>query len=96
MPEFLTSPIFFAALGGFAVMYMFQVMYKGPTEAEQARRVDEYLGRLSDDAIKQIETKITAKDKSGAVDLIREEADIGLLEGKEVMEHLAKAMKTRR
>lgn len=92
MPEFFTSPTFFAVIAGFIVMYVVQVVIRGPREAERKKRVEEYTGRLSHEAQSKIETVLASGDKLGAIKIFREETNVGLVEAKEAIAAIKKQM----
>lgn len=92
MTDFLTSPIFFAVLGGFMVMFMIQTLIQGPKEADQKKRIEEYMGRLSDEGRANIEEVLSSGDKIGAIKIFREETQVGLLEAKECVAFIEKQM----
>ena len=95
MLDFLTSGYFIGGIIGFMILYMYQVMFKGPQEADRNKRIDEYMGRLSDDGRARIEKTLSAKDKIGAVKIFREETNVGLVEAKECIEFIIKDMNSR-
>lgn len=95
MLDFLTSEYFIGMVIGFALLYMFQVLFKGPQEADRDERIDEYMERLSDDARSLIEERIADKDKIGAIKIFREDTNVGPAEGKECIEFIANEMKKR-
>ena len=89
------SPTFIAIIVGFAIFYVFQVSFKGPREADRQKRIDEYLGRLSEDARSRIEAELISGDKLGAIKTFREETNVGLAEAKESVEFMKKELTKR-
>jgi len=92
MPDFLNSTVLWAALGGFIVMYVYQVLMKGPAEEKQKKRINEYLGRLSEEARGKIEKTIESGDDIGAIKIFREDTNVGLQEGKACIERIKKEL----
>lgn len=93
--DFFTSPTFIAVVIGFGLFYVFQVSFKGPQEADRQKRIDEFVGRLSEDARSNIENLLAAGDKLGAIKMFREETNVGLAEAKESIVFLKKEMEKR-
>ncbi len=90
MPEFLNNPTILAIIAGFILMYVFQVVFKGPAEIKRKAAAEEYIGRLSDDIKAQIESAIIRKDKQAATELLQTEANIGLKEAQETLAYWQK------
>ncbi len=93
--DFFTSPTFIAIIAGFVVFYVFQVSFKGPREADRLKRIEEYMGRLSEDARLKIEETLTSGDKIGAIKMFREETNVGLVEAKECIDFINKKLTKR-
>ncbi len=91
--DMFTNPTFIAVIVGFVILYVYQVSFKGPKEADRQNRIDEYMGRLSDDAKHRIESLLEGGDKLGAIKLFREEANVGLVEAKEAINFMKKHLK---
>ncbi len=95
MLDFLTSEYFIGLVLGFALLYMFQVLYKGPQEADRDLRVEDYMERLGEEKTQHIEALLKAKKKDEAAAYIQEEASVGTLEAKEVITFVTKTMKNK-
>lgn len=93
MPDFLSSPIFFAAIGGFLIAYVFQIFLKGPKNEQLQAANEEYVARLSTDERASIEEAIAGNRKIEAVKYFRAATNVGLKEAKEAVEYMARQKK---
>ncbi len=96
MREFFTSPLFFTVMGGFIISYLYQILIAGPREADRNKRVTEYTGRLSEDALSRIEDTLRQKDKNSAIQIFRDETDVGQSEAKESINFIIREMRKKK
>ena len=96
MLDFLTSEYFIGLVLGFALLYMFQVLWKGPKEAERDQRIDDYMERLGDETVGNIESLLSEKKFDDALSLIRETANVGSQEAKETLAFIRQEMKKKK
>jgi len=85
VPDFLNNPTILALIVGFILMYVFQVVFKGPAETKRKKAAEEYIERLSDHTREKVETALSNKSKGEAIELVRSEANIGLKEAQETI-----------
>lgn len=93
MREFITSPMFFAILGGFLISYLVQVLIMGPRDKAKNERMEDYVSRLSEEARIEVDGILKNKDKTGAISFIQEHAKIGKVEAKDCVNYLIRQMK---
>jgi len=93
MLEFLSSPGFLFVVVGFIISYLYQVVIRGPKEADQKKRIDEYMARLSPEAHTRIRQTLEANDKAAAIEIFGAETKVGLKEAKECINFMIREMK---
>lgn len=95
MLDFLTSEYFIGLVLGFVLLYMFQVLWQGPKEAERNQRIGDYMERLGEENIGKIETLLSEKKIDEGLSFIQEQANVGMQEAKETLAFIKKSMKKR-
>jgi len=88
MRDFFESSMFWAVLGGFAVMFLYQIVIRGSLDEDRDKRITEYMSRLNDDARARIDTTLAEKNRIEAIKIFRAETNVGLKEAKECIEYI--------